>query len=171
MAPSSGHIYPNQALQMINGVFEKLIDSEITNAQALAQLKSVIDQQIAAIKDNNELIRQVLSQFQNGFKKEIKDHITKEITENNEQYQDGLDRVLNLIVEHQTYAEEFSANVQKYQQSVDVYSQEITNLVEAVKDQIGKFHSISFWVKLMTALIVALGSLLAILAKLHSLLP
>ena len=62
----------NNAFELISEVLEKTIDSQVANTQALTSLR---DYQ----RQSAEIIRYVEKEFKNGFRMEIKTHITNEL--------------------------------------------------------------------------------------------
>lgn len=62
----------DNALKIISDVLEKMIDSQIENTEAMTSVKGELDE----VESNTDTI---LSYFRNGFRSEIKEHISNEI--------------------------------------------------------------------------------------------
>jgi len=65
----------DNSLELLSEVLDKLIKSQIQTAQATADLKNAIQDTNQHLKDVYQLLSVVHSQFSNGFRSEIKEHI------------------------------------------------------------------------------------------------
>lgn len=63
---------PDSQTELLSEILEKMIDCQMANTQALTSLKSIVD-------ENNNKVKIISAHFTNGFRSEIKEHITKEI--------------------------------------------------------------------------------------------
>jgi hypothetical protein len=64
-----------------------------------------------------------------------------------------------------------SQSIDAYQQGVSASCEKITEELYSAKKELERFHTAGFWMKTLAAILVAVGSILAVLLKLHSMLP
>lgn len=139
--------YPEgSALHLISEILDKLIDTQSTSAQATSQMRD-------ALQQSNRLLEDINRHFSNGFKTEIKGHITKEVdtlASDLDKSIAGLnDRVKNTEEEQAAYAIATAKTLD-----------EILKVVKELKDTLERPW---FWVKIIAAI---LGSLAVITAGL-----
>lgn len=84
---------PDRQSDLLPEVLEKMIDCQISNTTALTALKDIVD-------ESNDRVKDVSAHFTNGFRSEIKAHISnelKKIEKNDEQIITLLEAVLKEI--------------------------------------------------------------------------
>ena len=62
----------NNALDLISEILDKMIDMQQASTEAMTVLKS-------SIEDSNRTVHEINTHFKNGFRSEIKNHVTQEI--------------------------------------------------------------------------------------------
>lgn len=163
---SQNQVHPNQALQLVNDVLEKLIDSQITNAKAISELKSAVEKNIETTKENAQALQRVIAFFSNGFKKELKDYISEEML-CHDHYQEFSTKFDNLLEKYNKQVEEMGELQAGYQEALDKYSVSVITELTAVRQHLSRFHTTGFWVKMLATILIASGSLFALWIKLR----
>lgn len=87
---------PDNQNDLLAEVLEKMIDCQMSNTQALTGLKSAVD-------DSNKNSKAILGHFSNGFRSEIKSHITDESAKQNDQQTKILECLKEVKKEIQTF--------------------------------------------------------------------
>ena len=121
----------SNALHIISDILDKLIDTQQNNAETSANLR-------AAVQESNVILDDIRTHFTNGFRSEIKTHISKEI-------KDHVDKT------------EITS-----QESSNALA-DINNKLDKVVDTLTKPW---FWVKLIATTVVAIGLIAGAMIKL-----
>ncbi len=83
-------------MDLVSDVLEKMIDSQIANTEAMTTLKNAVD-------ENNELLEKISSYFTNGFRQEIKNHVSEVSDERMEEVKEISSSMANLTKEMKTF--------------------------------------------------------------------
>jgi len=121
---------PNDALVIISDILDKMIDNQKSMTEASVSLKSTV-------QDTNEILDDIRVHFTNGFRLEIKDHITKEL---DEQFEKDFKQ-----------QEDMSKSLQKIDLKLDILVDTLTKPW--------------FWIKLVGTVVVSLGVIIAATSK------
>ena len=124
MPPSDNHL--------IAEILEKMIDSQISNTEALTSLKDSVDKLNFVTLDIND-------HFKNGFRSEIKEHVTKQIN----------------------YVLDKSKTAHSEQQLLE---ENICSRMEQLILEVRSFKKIGFWVKTFGALLGSMAVVVAAIA-------
>ncbi len=108
--------------ELYSEILEKMIDSQIKHTEALTSLESCSDEVINLVAENKESVQEIKAYFTNGFRAEIKRHVTKE-------------------------------------------TDELKVKIDEMAIKVNKVHSMltkpTFWIKLLTSIIIAIGAISA----------
>lgn len=119
------------ALHLISDILDKLIDTQQESAEKAAELVQIL-------RKNNQLLEDIKSYFSNGFKLEIKNHVSQE-----------MEKETKLLINH---AEEAHKSTNELNKKMDKIVDTLTRP--------------AFWVKLIGAIIVSLGAIIVAFSKL-----
>ena len=117
-------------LHLISDILDKLIDTQQANAEASTALK-------AAVRESNEILDDIRVHFTNGFRSEIKNHVTEELDDH------------------------FKKNFDQ-QESVSKSLQEINTKLDKVVETLTRPW---FWIKLVGTIVVSLGVIIAAVSQ------
>lgn len=138
---------------LISEVLEKMIDSQIANTEALTTLKEYLHECKETWRSCNEKLSLIDKHFSNGFRSELKQHVTSEI-----------ERSLREI---EALAAERSAQQRVLLEEVGGLSKRLDVLNQTLES----FKSMKFWLKLLFGLIVAIAGIAAAVKEILSVLP
>lgn len=144
----------SNALHLISDILDKLIDTQQNNAEASASLKS-------AVFESNKILYDIRAHFTNGFRSEIKKHITSEIEEFSQS-------IISDIRENSRVAIECSKANQTKQDRALESIQDISLKMNTLMDTLNKPW---FWIKLVGTVVVALGVIIGAVSKLLQYVP
>ena len=157
--------------RVIYDLLDKLIDSQISNTIMLTTL-------LNAVKLNQEELKEINDHFSNGFRSELKDHITEE----QERSQEVIDSILAIIQLHSKILDVLKANdgkilvnlaqsQEKIQSSIKDYGAKISERIEEETQRnkridhfLIRSKKISTYVKWGVAVIVAVATIVSSVA-------
>jgi DNA anti-recombination protein RmuC len=90
----------NSALGLISEILDKMIDMQQASTEAMTSLKS-------AVEDSARNLQEINDRFKNGFRSELKQHITRELREKSVDATKLLESLQENIVEMKTTVKEF----------------------------------------------------------------
>ena len=67
--------------ELYSEILEKMIDSQIKNTEALTSFEASSEEAKEIVAENKKSVQEIKAYFTNGFRAEIKKHVTKEIDE------------------------------------------------------------------------------------------
>lgn len=114
-----------QQTVLLTDILEKMIDCQIANTQAMTAIKSTTD-------DLMDKCDEIAGHFTNGFRSEIKEHVTQE---------------LKKITDSNT--------------KTAVLISEIEKEIQSLKTEIKEFKTAPFWSKVVLGLVGAIGAIAA----------
>lgn len=182
----------NQALSVISEVVEKVISLQSSATEALTTLKTTIDSQtkntqdavdmmidqaqtIQLIKQNltqqSEIIKEIAGYFHNGFKQEIKEHVSEEAKEHDhcgECQGNIVETISEIIEEHHQFAVVMDDHLKEVDLHLDSVKDSMDEHIADLKEEIIKFRSFGFWAKIIIGLITALGAIATVALTLHN---
>jgi polyhydroxyalkanoate synthesis regulator phasin len=88
----------NSALGLISEILDKMIDMQQASTEAMTGLKS-------AVEDSARNLQEINDHFKNGFRSEIKHHITDELTKRDKPVTDLKEEITELKVTVQDFRE------------------------------------------------------------------
>lgn len=131
--------------QVMLNFLDRMIDENVRSAEALASLRSIIAEHRAEQKESlgdlQEKIEKIQHQFSNGFKAEIKDHVSSEM----EHTQDFINE-LKKLMETEEEKKKRLAYYEKFDKFID------------------KISSPRFWAALFVSLVVGISTIMGALA-------
>jgi uncharacterized phage infection (PIP) family protein YhgE len=83
-------------ITLLSDVLEKMIDSQISNTEALTQLHNSFDEIHDELSQTNTAVSSIKDQFTNGFRSEIKEHIALCAEKTDQINEQILDQIKNL---------------------------------------------------------------------------
>lgn len=125
-------------------IIEKMMDAQIHNATDLNQIKNVN-------ADICDAVTEIQNQFRNGFRSELKNHITTEINQHQEDMMDI----------HVSCKEDMVKSARETQAKIGDLCDKVGILLEKINDLGAFLKKPSLWIKLVVALIISLGSIAA----------
>jgi aspartokinase len=168
----------NHPFNLLSDVIEKVIDAEVASTTALSALKGTVDQLIELARQNAENIRVVEEHFKNGFKSEIKNHVSQVVEEHDNheacrdfitnKLQETQENILASIQEHQDFAEDMLVAMTRIRDENANFITQLKERIDELKAEIEKFHTFGFWAKIIIGAIIGIGSISALVLKLHT---
>lgn len=96
-------------ITFLSEVLDKLIETQVQTTKAAAELKNSVDNNNILLRDLHRLLDEINDHFSNGFRQDIKDHISGRITEIEKQLtaktqvdKEGVNKILATINEFTT---------------------------------------------------------------------
>ncbi len=69
----------NSSFEILSDVLDKLIDTQVQSAAATSELRTEVQSNNEHLKELHRLLDEVSRHFSNGFRLELKEHVSKEI--------------------------------------------------------------------------------------------
>lgn len=88
----------DDAITLLSDVLEKMIDSQISNTEALTQVHNALDEINNEISDMDEKIAALKDQFSNGFRSELKERM-REYAEESEKTHEEINHAIEDVKE------------------------------------------------------------------------
>jgi len=85
------------SIEFLSEVLDKLIETQVQNAQATSDLKHAVEDNNKHLAELQRQIAEVNGHFSNGFRTELKEHMTKELEERASVANEKSEKILKTI--------------------------------------------------------------------------
>lgn len=148
--PNIGNIgnADSSVIHLISDILDRLIDTQSASAQSVSQMRDSVQQLTAAITALNQ-------HFHNGFRSELKEHVTHEIKQLDERREKGFAAL--------------HTQVAKWQESAQQQKQTADETLEVLKELADSLKKPWFWIKVIGGILGSIAVIIAGILKLFNL--